>query len=156
MICFIGISHTILYLSRKCSGRFVSCLTDPLFAIILFLICSFHRPSSNNSFIKYLLSITNSPASVRRLYKLLVNGSKHSLNPRICDVLAVGIGATNSELRRPWSQIDFFKAAQSYLLLGVTPHISNCKTPFDAGEPLNVEYGSFNFIAISLLFSNAA
>ena len=32
--------------------------------------------------------------------------------PKICDVDAVGIGATNNELHRPLSIIDFFKELQ--------------------------------------------
>ena len=115
-----------------------NCCTLPLFAIILFLICSFHNPNSISSFIKYLLTTTNSPANVRRLYKLLVNGSKHSLNPKICEVDAVGIGASKSEFRIPCSMIDCFKACQSYRPgVGSTPHISNCSIPFDAGESSN-------------------
>ena len=43
----------------------------------------------------------NSPANVRRLYIFDVIGSIHSLNPKICDVEAVGMGANKSELRIP-------------------------------------------------------
>ena len=79
---------------------------------------------------------------------LLVIGSKHSLFPKICDVLAVGIGASNREFRRPCCFILSFKLFQLYIFLrytgslsvGSTFHISNCKMPFDAGEPINVSY----------------
>ena len=67
----------------------------------------------------------NSPASVLREYKLLVKGSKHSLNPKICEVLAVGMGATRSEFRTPYFIIFPRNEFQSYLSLGVTFHISN-------------------------------
>ena len=101
---------------------------------------SFHKPSLIRSRIKYLFATTNSPAKVRRLYKLLVNGSKHSLNPRICDVLAVGIGANNVEFLSPFCLIEVFNFTQSYLLDGSTPHKSNCNIPSDAGEPSKDEY----------------
>ena len=56
----------------------------------------------------------NSPASVRRVYILLVIGSKHSLLPKICDVLAVGIGATRRELRTPYFTTCLRNLFQSY------------------------------------------
>ena len=63
-------------------------------------------------------------------------GSKHSLKPKICDVLAVGIGATNNELRNPYSIIYSLRIDQLYRsFVGSTPHISNCNTPFEAGDP---------------------
>ena len=62
-------------------------------------------------------------------------GSKHSLLPRICAVDAVGIGASSSELRSPCSAIFALSAAQSQRPVGVTPHMSYCRMPFDAGEP---------------------
>lgn len=44
---------------------------------------------------------TNSPASVRRTYKLELYGSTDSVLPKICDVDAVGMGATSKLLRTP-------------------------------------------------------
>ena len=91
---------------------------------------------------RYLLMIMNSPASVRRVYKLLVNGSKHSLYPRIWLVDAVGIGAMSSELRRPF-EARVLRAAQSKVpsssVIGFTAHISGCRTPLLAGDPANDE-----------------
>ena len=49
--------------------------------------------------------MANSPASTRRVYMFEVYGSKHSLLPRICDVDAVGMGATRSEFRTPLAAI---------------------------------------------------
>jgi hypothetical protein len=63
------------------------------------------------------------------------------LNPRICEVDAVGIGANNNELRNPICFILFFISFQSYLVsvsAGLTPHKSNCNSPLLAGEPSNV------------------
>ena len=54
-----------------------------------------------NFIIKYLFITINSPAKVLRKYIFEVKGSIHSLFPKICDVDAVGMGATNNELRTP-------------------------------------------------------
>merc|ERR1719198_1234794 len=81
------------------------------------------------------LSTKNSPARVRRVYKLDVYGSKHSLLPRICAVEAVGIGATSNELRNPTLEILCFNVDQSQRVDGVTPHRSNWRSPLAAGEP---------------------
>jgi hypothetical protein len=79
---------------------------------------------------------------VRLEYKLLVNGSKHSLNPNICDVDAVGIGAINKELRSPYLTIDSFNLVQLYLDDNPAKlvHISYCRIPSDAGLPINELY----------------
>ena len=69
-------------------------------------------------------------------------GSKHSLFPKICEVEAVGIGATNKELRTPFFTTFSRKLSQSQRPeLGVTFHISNWKMPLEIGEPSQVEYG---------------
>ena len=69
---------------------------------------------------------------------LLEIGSKHSVLPRICDVLAVGMGARSSEFRRPCFTMRAFKAVQSYRpASGSTPHMSYCRMPWDAGDPKN-------------------
>lgn len=62
---------------------------------------------------------------------------EHKTNsPRICEVLAVGIGDTNSEFRKPWMRIFAFSPSQSHKpLVGLTFHISNCSKPLDAGDP---------------------
>ena len=75
------------------------------------------------------------PASTRRVYRLDVYGSKHSLLPRIWAVDAVGIGASSSELRTPWFLMRPLSATQSHRFDGVTPHMSNCSTPLLMGEP---------------------
>ncbi|MNL10697.1 hypothetical protein D3C87_1315040 [compost metagenome] len=68
-----------------------------------------------------------------------VYGSKHSLLPKICEVDAVGIGATNKELYTPSLTTFLRNASQSQRpLSGVTFHKSNWNLPFDNGEPLNV------------------
>ena len=85
---------------------------------MLSLTSKFHKFKSDNSFIKYLLTNMNSPASVLLVYILLVNGSKHSLFPNICDVLAVGIGATNSEFLSPYLIILFFTILITCSFLG--------------------------------------
>ena len=93
-----------------------------------------------------------------------VYGSKHSLLPRIwqawtrwarigamkgldrglhvakegartCAVDAVGMGATSSELYKPWRAMRARSAGQSHLADGVTPHRSGCSTPRLAGDP---------------------
>ena len=46
-----------------------------------------------------------------------VYGSKHSLLPRICDVLAVGIGATSKEFLTPCFFTFFLNPDQSHLPL---------------------------------------
>ena len=75
------------------SGISFICWTDPFSSNILSLICSFHKSMFIRSSIKCLFITTNSPPSVFLLYKLEVNGSKHSLLPSICAVEAVGRAA---------------------------------------------------------------
>ena len=52
-----------------------------------------------------------------------------------CDVEAVGMGATSSELRTPCCAMLCLIPGQSHLLDGVTPHISGCNTPLLTGLP---------------------
>ena len=52
-----------------------------------------------------------------------------------CEVDAVGIGATSSELRSPCAAMSRRSAGQSQRSLGVTPHMSGCSTPLLEGEP---------------------
>lgn len=52
--------------------------------------------------------MTNSPERVLRVYIFEVYGSKHSLLPKICEVEAVGIGATNKEFLTPCFFTSFF------------------------------------------------
>lgn len=69
---------------------------------------------------------------------LVVMGSKLSVLPRICEVEAVGMGATSRLLAMPncttslrsWSKSKF---------LGLTPQRSNESLPSLAGEPLKLE-----------------
>ena len=66
-------------------------------------------------------------------------GSKHSLFPKICEVDAVGIGATNNEFLTPFFFISFLSLAQSHLPLkssSLTPHILCWNSPLEIGEPL--------------------
>src|ERR1700743_3716393 len=72
---------------------------------------------------------------------LEVYGSKHSLKPKIWDVEAVGIGATRSELRRPCLAMSAVREAQSHRSVGVMFHMSYCRMPSEAGDPLYEEYG---------------
>ena len=58
--------------------------------------------------------IVNVPANVVREYKLDVMGSNASVFPKIWAVDAVGIGATNKELRMPCCA-RFLKESQSYI-----------------------------------------
>ena len=97
---------------------------EPLCSIIFSFNLRVHIPISINSFIRYLLITINSPAKVRLVYILLVNGSKHSLLDNIWLVDAVGIGATHRELRTPFLIIFTRSLSQSYIL-GVIFHISN-------------------------------
>ena len=46
------------------------------------------------------------PANVFLLYIFDVNGSKHSLNPKICDVDAVGIGADDFLTVTGWGKTE--------------------------------------------------
>ena len=67
-----------------------------------------------------------------------VYGSKHSLFPNICDVLAVGIGATNKEFLTPFLSTFFLKSAQSQFPLSSfssTPHKLCWNSPLLIGEP---------------------
>ena len=52
------------------------------------------------------------------MYIFEVYGSKLSLFPKICEVEAVGIGATNNEFRTPYLLIFSLKAGQFHLVEG--------------------------------------
>eukprot|EP00972_Heterocapsa_arctica_P098574 14547634-Heterocapsa_arctica.AAC.1 len=60
---------------------------------------SVQRPRLTRSRSRCRLTDTTSPHSTRRTYRFCVYGSKGSLFPRICAMLAVGTGATSRELR---------------------------------------------------------
>ncbi len=98
--------------------------TEPLAEIILFFKVSFQMPSFTRSRSKCLFTTTNSPDSTLLEYMLEVYGSKHSLFPNICDVDAVGIGATNREFLTPYFATSSFKTSHSHLGEGVTFHMS--------------------------------
>ena len=72
------------------------------------------------------------------MYKLDVKGSKDSQFPKIYEVLAVGIGATNKEFLKPCNLIYSFKLSQSYSAEGLTSQRSNYNFPKEAGDPLKV------------------
>ena len=72
---------------------------------------------------------------VRRAYTLLVIGSMHSVLPRTCDVLAVGISAMLRLFRSPCFCIRAFRAFQSHSVMGFSFHKSYCNRPRLAGEP---------------------
>lgn len=57
------------------------------------------------------------------------------------------MGAINKEFLIPYFTIFYFNVFQSYNV-GVTPHISNYKIPYEAGLPAKVSYGP-NFYANS-------
>ncbi len=58
--------------------------------------------------------------------------------PLTCEVEAVGMGATSSELRTPCAAISRLSSAQSQRPEeGVTPHISYWRIPWLTGEPCN-------------------
>src|SRR5438309_2008242 len=97
--------------------------------MIWLLIESFHKFSFTRSLRRCLFTIGNSPLNTRRVYILLVYGSKHSLLPKICEVLAVGIGAMSKELRMPYFLISSRSTSHSQRLVGVTFHISNWRIP---------------------------
>jgi len=109
---------------------------------------------------------------------LLVNGSMHSLLPRIWLVLAVGMGAIMSELRTPYLMTSARSDSQSrpraglgclmlthththvsqisYVLCNACDkkptfwfHMSNWKMPWLMGEPGKVSYGP-SFLANSI------
>ena len=69
---------------------------------------------------------------------LLVIGSKHSVYPRICEVDAVGIGATKRELRSPVEALalrDAQSRLPSFSVIGATDQRSGCSFPSEVGEP---------------------
>jgi len=66
----------------------------------------------------YKFCTWNSPDSTRRVYMLLVYGSKLSQLPRICAVDAVGIGAISKLLRTPYLQ----SVDRTSLLLAFVKH----------------------------------
>src|SRR5688572_18131525 len=108
---------------------------EPLFCIMVCFMFVFHNPSSTKSFNKYLFTTGNSPLNTRRIYMLEVNGSKHSLLPKICAVEAVGIGAINNELRTPYFITSSLKISHSQREVGFTSHKSNWNNPLLNGDP---------------------
>jgi hypothetical protein len=48
---------------------------------------------------------------------------------------AVGIGASNNELRTPNFATSSFKISHSQRFVGDTSHMSYWKTPFETGDP---------------------
>src|SRR5690606_10205550 len=99
---------------------------------------SFHNPNSTKSSNKCLLTTINSPDNTRRVYILEVYGSKHSLLPNICEVLAVGIGATNNEFLTPCFLTSLRSFAQSQRPLSSSSFIPQrlCwNSPLLIGEP---------------------
>merc|ERR1719397_535954 len=76
-----------------------------------------HMPRSMRVVSKCRATHTNSPANVRRTYIFDVYGSKHSLLPKIWEVDAVGIGATNKLFLTPYFLISFLKPFQSQFSL---------------------------------------
>ena len=53
-----------------------------------------------------------------------------------CEVEAVGMGATSSELRTPWAAMSRRRPSQSHRVLGAfTPHMSCCSCPLLTGLP---------------------
>lgn len=81
---------------------------------------------------------TKSPESTFLVYKFDVYGSKDSLLPKIYDVDAVGIGATNKEFLIPYYITSFLSESQSNLPEGLWFHISNYSIPLEIGDPGNV------------------
>merc|ERR1719197_1152462 len=103
--------------------------------MIWFLISGVQRPLAMRSLSRYLLTTANSPAKTRLVNMLDVNGSKDSLLPRIWAVDAVGIGASNNELRQPCSARSLRSWAQSHREEGVTFHRSGWSSPWEVGDP---------------------
>ena len=59
-----------------------------------------------------------------------------------CDVDAVGMGASSSELRTPCAAMSLRRRSHSQRLLGAgAPHMSCCSCPRLTGEPAYVSYG---------------
>src|SRR6187402_198682 len=99
----------------------MSCI-EPFAVMILFFISLSHMPRFTKSRSKCLFTIMNSPLNTRRVYMFEVYGSKHSLLPNICEVDAVGIGATNNEFLTPCSITSALNDSQSQRSVGCTPH----------------------------------
>ena len=118
------ISHTVQYNLLISSGMSLICYTEPLLAIIWFLMSKVHKFLSNKSVTRCLLTQINSPDKTLLLYMLVVNASKASLFPRIYEVEAVGIGATSREFLIPYFLISSLSWDQLWFF-GCTFHISN-------------------------------
>ena len=59
-----------------------------------------------------------------------------------CDVDAVGMGASSSELRTPCAAMSLRRRSHSQRLLGAgAPHMSCCSCPRLTGDPAYVSYG---------------
>merc|ERR1719263_458977 len=132
---FCLISHVVLYNALRSSGMPATPWTDPLSAMIWFLISGVHNPRAMRSLSKYLLTTANSPARTRLVNMFDVNGSKDSLFPKIWAVEAVGIGARSNEFLHPCSARSLRNLAQSHLEEGVTFQRSGWSNPWDVGEP---------------------
>jgi hypothetical protein len=94
-------SQTVLNTRRRSSGTSSSACTEPSAASSRSRRASVHRPRASSWRMRLRLTTTNSPASVVRLKKLANTGSKHSLLPRIWEVVAVGMSAVSRLLRAP-------------------------------------------------------
>ena len=123
--------------------------------MMAFFMAGVQRPKSTRSFNKYLFTMGNSPESTRRMYMFEVNGSKHSLFPKIWAVEAVGMGAIKRELRMPYFRISSRNTSHSQRPEGFTFHMSNWKIPLDMGEPSYELYGPSS-LAMSLEEVSAA
>lgn len=100
--------------------------TLPLWPTNAFLISDVHNPASIRSSTKCGFIHTNSPANTLLVKTLDVQGSKLSLFPRIYEVEAVGIGASNKEFLAPYFITSSFNCSQSYLPeVGFLSHKSN-------------------------------
>merc|ERR1711887_343919 len=117
---FCLISHVVLYNALRSSGIPATDCTEPLSAMIWFLISGVHKPRAIKLFSRYLFTTANSPARTRLVNMFDVKGSNDSLLPRIWAVDAVGIGASSSEFRHPCSAKSLRNLAQSHLEEGVT------------------------------------
>lgn len=113
---------------------------EPPAAMMRFFMLSSQRPKLIRSRRSQGHTTWKSPDSTRRAYSMDVYGSKHSFHPRICEVEAVGIGATRRELRTPCSLIWARRVVQSQRSVGTRPQRSNWSLPCDMGEPSYVSY----------------
>jgi len=84
-------------------------------------------------------------------------GGRLAARGRACEVDAVGMGASSSELRTPCAPMSARRRSQSQRLLGAgAPHMSCCSTPLLTGEPTYVSYGPAAHAHLSNLGDNHA